>query len=209
MNMPTETFLTALYTIIDDWYQQHAPKLLTGRADKKPLFCASEALTLAVAQHWLGIAREREFLRFIRNNYLPLFPRLVDQSQFNRRMRALCWQCWNPTSLARTRKFQGRPAPRRLSPRKNDPFRLWCLKKPLSVPDIFYWKLLSLIFQGQATGMKVFQRLAHLCRNGLTSTLLSSAAGRNAPFAPSHQNALDTAAPFSSRPEAHSNPCPP
>ena len=42
--MPTETFLTTLYTIIDDWYQQHAPKLLAGKAGKKPLFCGSSQL---------------------------------------------------------------------------------------------------------------------------------------------------------------------
>jgi hypothetical protein len=28
MNMPTETFLTTLYTIVDDWYQQYSPRLL-------------------------------------------------------------------------------------------------------------------------------------------------------------------------------------
>jgi len=44
-----------------------------------------------VAQHWLGMDEEREFLRFVRNNHLPLFPRLVAQSQFNRRARSLCW----------------------------------------------------------------------------------------------------------------------
>ena len=56
MNMPTETFLTTVYTIIDDWYQPYAPNLLAGKAGKK-----------------------------------PLFPRLLHQSQFNRRARALCW----------------------------------------------------------------------------------------------------------------------
>jgi hypothetical protein len=91
MNMPTETFLTTLYTIVDDWYQQHAPKLLAGKAGKKPLFSDSEVITLSIAQHWLGIPDEREFLRVIRNNYVPLFPRLIDQSQFNRRARNLCW----------------------------------------------------------------------------------------------------------------------
>lgn len=91
MNMPTETFLTTLYTIVDDWYQQYAPRLLAGKAGKKPLFSDSEVMTLCLAQHWLGIGDEREFLRLVRNNYLPLFPRLVDQSQFNRRARNLCW----------------------------------------------------------------------------------------------------------------------
>lgn len=91
MNMPTENFLTTVYTIVDDWYQQYAPKLLAGKAGKKPVFSDSEVITLSLAQHWLGIPDEREFLRFIGNNHLPLFPRLVDQSQFNRRARNLCW----------------------------------------------------------------------------------------------------------------------
>lgn len=91
MNMPTDAFLTTLYTIVDDWYQQHALRLLAGKAGKKPLFSDSEVMTLPIAQHWLGMDEEREFLRFVRNNHLPLFPRLFDQSQFNRRARGLCW----------------------------------------------------------------------------------------------------------------------
>ena len=90
MNMPVDAFLTALYTIVDDWYQAHAPSLLAGKAGAHPEFTDSEVLTLSLAQHWLGYPSERRFLRFIRHNYLPLFPRLLDQSQFNRRARNLC-----------------------------------------------------------------------------------------------------------------------
>ncbi len=84
------------HTIVDDWYQQHTPALLAGKAGKKPLFSDSEVMTLSIAQRWLGMNEEREFLRLVRNNYLPLFPRLVfprliGQSQFNRRARGLCW----------------------------------------------------------------------------------------------------------------------
>lgn len=91
MNMATETFLTTLYTIVDDWYQQHVPDSISGRAGRKPEFSDSEVMTLSIAQHWLGVEEEREFLRLIRNNFLPLFPRLVSQGQFNRRARGLCW----------------------------------------------------------------------------------------------------------------------
>ena len=91
MNMATETFLTTLYTLVDDWYQQHAPASVSGRAGRKPAFSDSEVMTLSLAQHWLGVEEEREFLRLIRNNFLPLFPRLVSQGQFNRRARGLCW----------------------------------------------------------------------------------------------------------------------
>ena len=91
MNMPTEAFLTTLYTIVDDWYQQHAPTLLAGKTGAKPVFSDSEVITLSLAQHWLGVPDEREFLRRVRNDWLPLFPRLVSQGQFNRRARSLCW----------------------------------------------------------------------------------------------------------------------
>ena len=91
MNMPTDAFLTTLYTIVDDWYQHNAPRLLAGKAGKKPLFSDSEVITLSIAQHWLGVPDEREFLRLVKNNFLPLFPRLVSQGQFNRRVRNLCW----------------------------------------------------------------------------------------------------------------------
>ncbi len=91
MNMATETFLTTLYTIVDDWYQQHVPASISGRVGRKPHFSDSEVMTLSLAQHWLGVPDEREFLRSVRNNHLPLFPRLITQSQFNRRARNLCW----------------------------------------------------------------------------------------------------------------------
>jgi len=101
----TDAFLTTLYTIIihhyytpllytiiihhcrrlvsTHWYQHNAPRLLAGKAGKKPLFSDSEVMTLSLAQHWRGINEEREFLRFVKNNHLPLFPRRIDQSQFN------------------------------------------------------------------------------------------------------------------------------
>lgn len=91
MNQPMDAFLTALYVIVDDWYQAHAPRLLAGKAGAKPTFSDSEVITLALAQHWCGFAKEREWLRFIRNNHAALFPKLVSQSEFNVRARNLCW----------------------------------------------------------------------------------------------------------------------
>lgn len=90
-DMSVETFLTVLYCVIDELYQQHAPTCLGGKVGCKPEFSDSEVLTLMVAQHWCGFQKEATFLRFIKNNYRALFPRLLDQSQFNRRARNLCW----------------------------------------------------------------------------------------------------------------------
>ena len=90
-DMSVETFLTLLYCIVDELYQIHAPTFLKGKAGAKPEFADSEVLTLMIAQHWCGFQKEAPFLRFIHNNYRYLFPRLLDQSQFNRRARNLCW----------------------------------------------------------------------------------------------------------------------
>ena len=90
-DMSVETFLTVLYCVVDELYQSHAPTYLVGKVGCKPEFSDSEVLTLMIAQHWCGFQKEATFLRFIKNNYLALFPRLLDQSQFNRRARNLCW----------------------------------------------------------------------------------------------------------------------
>ena len=91
MNMPVDAFLTALYTKVDDWYQTEGQALLAGKVGAKPLFSDSEVITLALAQHWCGFQKEREWLRFIAHNYRALFPHLLSQSEFNRRARNLCW----------------------------------------------------------------------------------------------------------------------
>ncbi len=91
MNMPVDAFLTALYTKVDDWYQAKGQALLAGKVGAKSLFSDSEVITLSLAQHWCGFDKEREWLRFIDNNYRALFPHLLSQSEFNRRARNLCW----------------------------------------------------------------------------------------------------------------------
>jgi Transposase DDE domain len=83
------TLLTIMYTLVDDWYTENAPPLLKGKAGAKPVFSDSELITLLLAQDFLPFPGETQFLGYIRANYLELFPRLVDQSQFNRRARAL------------------------------------------------------------------------------------------------------------------------
>lgn len=83
------TLLTTMYVLVDDWYKEHAPRLLKGKPGTKPVFSDSELITLLLAQDFLPFPGETQFLGYIRANYLDLFPKLVDQSQFNRRARAL------------------------------------------------------------------------------------------------------------------------
>jgi Transposase DDE domain len=81
--------LTIIYVLVDDWYQAHGIRLLKGKPGAKPEFSDSEVITLLLAMDFIPFPSETQFLGFIRANYLALFPRLVDQSQFNRRARAL------------------------------------------------------------------------------------------------------------------------
>ena len=78
-----------IYVIVDDWYQQHGQVLLQGKVGKKPTFSDCDVITLMLAQDYIPIPGENQFNGFVRANYLDLFPDLVDQSQFNRRARAL------------------------------------------------------------------------------------------------------------------------
>jgi hypothetical protein len=88
-SIPISDLLTIIYVLVDDWYQVQGIKLLAGKVGKKPVFQDSEVITLVLAQDFIPYPAETQYLEFIRANYLPLFPKLVDQSQFNRRARAL------------------------------------------------------------------------------------------------------------------------
>jgi len=81
--------LTIIFVLVDDWYQAHGVQYLKGKPGAKPEFSDSEVITLLLAMDFIPFPSETQFLGFIRANYLALFPRLIDQSQFNRRARAL------------------------------------------------------------------------------------------------------------------------
>ena len=81
--------LTIIFVLVDDWYQSYGYTYLTGKAGAKPVFTDSEVITLMLVQDYIPYPSETQFIGFIRANYLGLFPNLLDQSQFNRRARAL------------------------------------------------------------------------------------------------------------------------
>lgn len=90
--MPSITFselLTIIYVLVDDWYQMHGIKFLKGKAGRKPIFSDSEVMTLMMAHDFLPFPSETQYVEFIRANYLDMFPKLLSQSQFNRRSRSL------------------------------------------------------------------------------------------------------------------------
>lgn len=81
--------LTIIFVIVDDWYQEKGKKLLKGKAGAKPEFTDSEVITLMLAQDFIPYSSETQYIGHIRANYHALFPKLLDQSQFNRRARSL------------------------------------------------------------------------------------------------------------------------
>ncbi|AHJ27030.1 hypothetical protein PN465_22830 [Nodularia spumigena CS-584] len=90
MNMVDgSTLLTTIFVLIDDWYQQKGYRYVPLLPGPSPKFTDSEMLTLLVAMDFFPYPGEQQFLGFVRANYLSLFPKLLDQSQFNRRARRL------------------------------------------------------------------------------------------------------------------------
>ena len=81
--------LTIIFVIVDDWYQEYGQKYCHKKAGRKATFTNSEVMTLMLAQDFMPYPSETQYLEFIRANYLALFPKLIDQSQFNRRARSL------------------------------------------------------------------------------------------------------------------------
>jgi hypothetical protein len=84
-----ETLLTVIFVLVDDWYQEHAGRFLAGKRGAKPTFSDSELIALLLAMDYFPYPGETQYLEYIRANHLRLFPTLLDQSQFNRRARAL------------------------------------------------------------------------------------------------------------------------
>ena len=81
--------LTTMYVLVDDWYQAKGRQWLKGKPGVKPEFSDSEMLTLMLAQDFIPYPGETQYVGYIRANYGREFPKLVDQSQYNRRARNL------------------------------------------------------------------------------------------------------------------------
>jgi len=90
MNMiDGSSLLTTIFVLVDDWYQQQSYRYVPLLLGPLPRFTDSEMLTLLVAMDFFPYPGEQQFLGFVRANYLSLFPKLLVQSQFNRRARRL------------------------------------------------------------------------------------------------------------------------
>jgi hypothetical protein len=110
-----DALVTALYVQIDDFLgPRHR-----GRG-RPPKLTDAELICLAVAQVLLGMPNDRQFLALARWRLGHLFPVLIDQSGYNRRLRALAPQigrCINylayisPSFCDRLRLLDSTPVP--------------------------------------------------------------------------------------------------
>ena len=88
-SIPISEILLHIFVLVDDWYQEHAGFYRQGKPGQKPEFRDSEVMTIMLAMDFIPYPSERQFVEYVRANYLALFPKLLDQSQFNRRARAV------------------------------------------------------------------------------------------------------------------------
>ena len=78
-----DTFLTTLYTAVDDFCLQ-SPFPEPSRTGPAPSLSRSEVVTLAIFGQLARFSSERDFFRFAQSRLTHLFPTLPDRSQFNR-----------------------------------------------------------------------------------------------------------------------------
>lgn len=83
--LDVDTFLTALYVMVDDLCQCH--RIERSRPGPEASLCRIEVITLAVFGRWSRFASERDFYRYAEACLRGAFPTLPDRSQFNRLVR--------------------------------------------------------------------------------------------------------------------------
>ncbi len=80
-----DTFLTALYVMVDDL--RHSHRTERGRPGPDASLCQSEVITLSISARWSRFASESDFYRYAEAHLRGAFPNLPDRSQFNRLVR--------------------------------------------------------------------------------------------------------------------------
>ena len=88
-SIPMSEIFLYIFVLVDDWYQEHANEYRINQPGKKPEFRDSEMLSVMLAMDFIPFPSERQFIAYMKANHLDLFPKLLDQSQFNRRARKL------------------------------------------------------------------------------------------------------------------------
>jgi hypothetical protein len=81
--------ILTIYVLVDDWYQANGTNFRKGQPGKRPELSDSEVMTIMLTMDYIPFPSERQFVAYLRANCGGLFPDLLDQSQFNRRARAV------------------------------------------------------------------------------------------------------------------------
>jgi hypothetical protein len=92
MDLDLETFLTGLYVLVDDLYQDHIQPQMPASGGPPARMSDSEVLCLGLAAQWRsGVPwkSKRGVIRYVHKHLRSLFPTLLSQSAFNRRLRRL------------------------------------------------------------------------------------------------------------------------
>jgi hypothetical protein len=82
-----DTFLTALYVIVDDFCQSPRPQRRRRRPGPEASLSEGEVIALSIFARWSRFASERDFYRYAQSHLRGAFPTLPDRSQFNRLVR--------------------------------------------------------------------------------------------------------------------------
>ena len=77
-SIPMEEIFLHIYVMIDDWHQSQAADFRKGQPGKRPAFSDSEMMTMMIAMDYIPFPSERQFIEFMRANYLTLFPDLLE-----------------------------------------------------------------------------------------------------------------------------------
>jgi hypothetical protein len=89
MELDLDTFLTAVYCVVDDLYRSAFAPAKPVRPGAKPELSDSEVLTLMALAQWQPTRAERRVVAYAARHWRAYFPRLLSPSAFNRRARDL------------------------------------------------------------------------------------------------------------------------
>ena len=88
-DLPYDALFAAVYTVIDDWYQEEGGLLVRSRPGPTPLFSDSAVLTREVVRDLEGETRERRWYARVAANWRMLFPTLPERSVLHKRTKSL------------------------------------------------------------------------------------------------------------------------
>jgi hypothetical protein len=90
--MDLDTFISTLYVIVADWFREKAMDEILRRSGSKPKMSDAEVLTVALAGQWRkGVPwdSERSLVRYMQKHGKKWFPKMLQRSAFNQRVRNL------------------------------------------------------------------------------------------------------------------------